>query len=569
VSLVSGSGLPTGAVQFTSDGVDIGQPVTLGSTGTASVSLATLTASSQGHTIAAVYTSNSDNFSGSQSSLVQIVNPAPLSMTADNHIKAYGVPPPKLTFSCTGWVNGDTLASLATQPTVTTTATASSHVAGNPYAITVSGAVDPNYAISYVAGAFSVTPVPLTITANNQSKVSGAPLPKLTFWCTGWVNGDTTTSLTTQPTVTTTATASSPVGNYPITVSGAVDPDYTMSYFGGTLTIVPPATTTTVTGSANPCVPFQPVTFTVTVGYGGSGTPTGTVTFEAGTKVLGKATLSGGTASLTTSFCLPGVYNVTAVYPGSGVFPASQSAVVKQVVKFATLEPDPLTAGAEALYAGGNLIVFLRDVCRNKLMVTVDGLYQGEFAPNAHLVAYGGPLVDDIYVAPNITLGTVLYGGPGVDYLYGGGGTNLIFGGKGVNFLYGGLGNSVLVGDGRLNYLYGGPGRDMLIGGGQFNWVVAGSGDSILVGNSTIYDNNLQALTAILAEWSSSDTFATRISRLKSGGGLAAGYALDAQTVVNSHSLDLLFGGPGHDWFIDDYYEDALLWYLPWKDQLN
>ena len=136
---------------------------------------------------------------------------------------------PTLTASYTGFVNGDTSASLTTQPTLTTTATASSHVAGNPYTITASGAVDSDYTITYVAGTLTVTTAALTITANNQTKVYGAALPTLTASYTGFVNGDTSASLTTQPTLTTTATASSHVaGNpYTITASGAVDSDYT------------------------------------------------------------------------------------------------------------------------------------------------------------------------------------------------------------------------------------------------------------------------------------------------------------------------------------------------------
>ena len=376
-------------------------------------------------------------------------------------------------------------------------------------------------------------------------------------------------SLTTQPNVTTTATASSPVGTYPITVSGAVDPDYAIRYVAGTLTIVPPATTTTVTGSATPCVLFQPVTYTVTVGFGGSGTPSGGVTFKDGTKVLGKVTLAGGTASLTTSFCWPGTHNITAVYAGSGTFPASQSAPVQQVVKFATLEPDPLVASQQALFAGGNVIVFLRNVCRNKIMVIDDGLNQGEFAPNGHLVAYGGPLLNVISVAPNITQGAILYGGPGVDCLYGGGGANLLFGGTSTNFLYAGPGNSVLVGGPHTDYLFGGPGRDVLIGGGGLDWLHAGSGDSLLVGNRTVYDSNPQALTAILAEWSSADSLDSRISRLKAGAGLAAGYALSTQTVLNDHSVDFLFGGRGQDWFVNYYYEDVILGYNSRTDRTN
>ena len=91
----------------------------------------------------------------------------------------YGGGLPALTASYSGFVNGDTAASLTTQPTLSTTATADSHVAGSPYSITASGAVDPDYTISYVAGTLSVTPAPLTITANDQTMVYGAALPTL------------------------------------------------------------------------------------------------------------------------------------------------------------------------------------------------------------------------------------------------------------------------------------------------------------------------------------------------------------------------------------------------------
>ena len=138
-------------------------------------------------------------------------------------------------------MNGDTPSSLTTQATVTTTATASSHVSGNPYSITASGAVDSNYSIVYVTGSLTLTAAPLTITANNQSKIYGVALPALTVSYNGFVNGDTTASLTSQPTLTTTATASSHVsGNpYTITASGAVDADYSFTYVAGALTVTP------------------------------------------------------------------------------------------------------------------------------------------------------------------------------------------------------------------------------------------------------------------------------------------------------------------------------------------
>ena len=139
------------------------------------------------------------------------VTPAALTITADNQTKVYGAALPTLTASYTGFVNGDTSASLTTQPTLATTADATSHSSGNPYAITASGAVDSDYSIAYVGGTLTVTPAALTITADNQTKVYGAALPMLTASYTGFVNGDSSASLTTQPTLTTTASASSHV----------------------------------------------------------------------------------------------------------------------------------------------------------------------------------------------------------------------------------------------------------------------------------------------------------------------------------------------------------------------
>ncbi|MHB8284487.1 MAG: MBG domain-containing protein, partial [Caulobacteraceae bacterium] len=175
------------------------------------------------------------------------VTPAALTITANNQTKVYGAAVPTLTDSYSGFVNGDTAASLSTQPTLTTTATAASHVAGNPYAITASGAADSDYAISYVAGALTVTPAALTITADNQTKVYGAAIPALTDTYSGFVNGDTSASLSTAPTNTTTATAASHVAGspYAINVSGAADSDYTISYIPGSLTVTPAALTIT------------------------------------------------------------------------------------------------------------------------------------------------------------------------------------------------------------------------------------------------------------------------------------------------------------------------------------
>jgi hypothetical protein len=183
------------------------------------------------------------------------ITPVPLTITADNKTKVYGQPNPLLTATYAGLVNGDTPVSLTKIPSLTT-APASSPI--GRYDIVAAGAVDADYTIAYVKGTLTVTPAPLTITADNKGKIYGAALPVLTASYSGLVNGDTATSLSTPPTLSTTATAASGVGTYVITASGAASPNYTISYVAGTLTVTRAALTVTadnqtkVYGQPNP-----------------------------------------------------------------------------------------------------------------------------------------------------------------------------------------------------------------------------------------------------------------------------------------------------------------------------
>src|SRR5207253_3039129 len=151
------------------DGSAFGGAVAL-TNGTASLSLSALAAGQ--HSVRAVYNPDSSDFTSSTSSgLNQSVAPALLTITPDNESKVYAAAVPALTVTYSGFVNGDTAASLSTAPTLSTTATAASHV--GHYSITASGAVDADYTISYASGTLTVTPALLTITTNDQSKVYG------------------------------------------------------------------------------------------------------------------------------------------------------------------------------------------------------------------------------------------------------------------------------------------------------------------------------------------------------------------------------------------------------------
>jgi hypothetical protein len=97
-----------------------------------------------------------------------------------------------------------------------------------------------------VSQSMTVAQAQLTMTADNKTRVDNTWNPTLTYTTTGFVNGDTAAVLNGGPSISTTATASSPAGNYPITLAsvtyenGNTTPsatNYTMSYVPGTFTI--------------------------------------------------------------------------------------------------------------------------------------------------------------------------------------------------------------------------------------------------------------------------------------------------------------------------------------------
>lgn len=139
----------------------------------------------------------------------------------------------------------------------------------------------------------------------------------------------------------------------------------------------------------------------------------------------------------------------------------------------------------------------------------------------------------------------------------GGPGNDLLNGGSGADILLGGPGNDVLIG---------GLGRDILIGGSGADCILGNFGDDILVSGKTSFDANDTALLAILDEWTSGRSFATRVKNIRGisldndefGDRLNMDYFLSPDgegeagqvTVFDDYDPDLLSGGFGHDWFL-------------------
>ena len=110
-----------------------------------------------GQKLIATFTpSDTAHYNGATADVVIDVSKAPLTIKADNKSRPYGQPNPPLTATYTGFVNGDSAASLDS-PVVLSTAANGGSPAGS-YPITATGAADANYAISFVNGTLTVTP---------------------------------------------------------------------------------------------------------------------------------------------------------------------------------------------------------------------------------------------------------------------------------------------------------------------------------------------------------------------------------------------------------------------------
>jgi len=181
---------------------------------------------------------NSANFNSVAGKTALItVNKINLAAKADNKNRGYGSANPTLSVSYTGFVNGEVETVLDTKPSLTTLATLLSD-AGD-YPISINGGVDNNYNFGYTPGVLSVTKATLTATAEDKSRLLSTPNPALTIRYDGFLNSDGSTDLDVPPAAATTATAVSPLGGYPITVSGGSDNNYSFTYVPGTLTINP------------------------------------------------------------------------------------------------------------------------------------------------------------------------------------------------------------------------------------------------------------------------------------------------------------------------------------------
>lgn len=157
------------------------------------------------------------------------ITKAPLSVKVGTYTKKQGEDNPEFTLTYDGFKNDETEDVLTTKPTATTTATKDSEP--GEYEVTVSGGQAKNYELSYTSGKLIVTEADAVIvTAKSYSREYGEDNPVFEYEVSGaMLNGI--------PEIVCEASATSPVGTYPIVIKKGGVTNYNDTYVDGILTI--------------------------------------------------------------------------------------------------------------------------------------------------------------------------------------------------------------------------------------------------------------------------------------------------------------------------------------------
>jgi Ca2+-binding RTX toxin-like protein len=183
----------------------------------------------------------------------------------------------------------------------------------------------------------------------------------------------------------------------------------------------------------------------------------------------------------------------------------------------------------------GSDSIYVLPTTGNQILVIEDGrVSQPMAAPTGRILIYSGNGNDIVYVSPLLNKPSWIFGGTGNDIFYADSGNSVLVGGSGNNVLFAGRGDNILIG-----------------GGGGRNIIMGTQGNNVEVGGGCSYETNEAALNAVMAEWSSTDSYAKRVGYLNDtitgGGGQNGSWYLDANTIIHGSTSDYLFGGIGQN----------------------
>jgi mucin-19 len=275
------------------------------------------------------------------------ITPASLTITANTDSKVYGsmstnggvsysagVAVGSSGYAVSGLIAGTNDAVIAVRLASSGSAANAAVNNGTPYVIMPSGASGgglANYNITYVDGALTVTPAPITVTAAAKSMIYGAAVPNLTYTYTGLVANDTATTFI--GSLTTSATNASSVGSNYLISQGtlAASGNYAItSYIPANVTITPAPLVVTASSASK---------------VYGAGLPSLTYTYAG---LVGSDTSAGFTGSLTSTATSSS--NVGTNYPinQGSLLAGGNYTVATYIPGNLTITPAPLAVTATA-----------------------------------------------------------------------------------------------------------------------------------------------------------------------------------------------------------------------------
>ncbi len=329
-----------------------------------------------------------------------VVIPAPITIQADNLTRAYGDDNPSLTAQVSGRpAHGDDISYML-------------NVAANSlsdvgiYPVVVSCGTNANYAITTAPGTLSVTPRAASVSAVAVNRPYGMLNPVFN----AVVSGQPVNGAPLSYTLTTTATAFSPVGSYPLNVIPGSNPNYSFTSQGALLTVEPqPVTVTAQAGSKTYGDPNPSLTSVV------SGVPPGgdPVVFTLSTTATNLSSV--GAYPITV---LPGVnsnYAVTPVQAVMTVIPHSASVVAVNTNRAYSTSNPQFSAVVNGQVPSGTVITYT--LASSAASNSSVGVYPISITlgnnPNYSISATNGSLtVDPQIVAVTVNNTNKAYGDP-------------------------------------------------------------------------------------------------------------------------------------------------------------
>jgi hypothetical protein len=140
------------------------------------------TAPTNAGSYAVVASLTNQDYQATDASGTLVINQAPLTITADNQTRIYGVAAAAFTVGYSGFVGSEGPSALGGTLAFTGTATTAINVGS--YVITPGGLTSANYAIAFADGTLEITTRAVAVTADSKTKVYGDIDPALTYQLT-------------------------------------------------------------------------------------------------------------------------------------------------------------------------------------------------------------------------------------------------------------------------------------------------------------------------------------------------------------------------------------------------